>query len=298
MEQPSKQERYFTGRPATLDPRDPLPGEIPPGMKASFIRIGIAIGLLGMGVIIGLAFGTETPVETKRRITDLEAQLSRARTRIVELNRALAYKSTGEADVGGLLKPADRKRHEREGRRYAAALRKVRAQPAAELIEWFVRRWNELLDRPQPDDRTGRRAEVLSRLVGGMALNLDPDDYVPWQAEFFNGGWLGELHFDMDGDGFPGKRARPNPKDGFADASICHVAMALNQAVSDAQILVQPEMRCDSPKAKISVFLQGRTMNDALTEFVKAVKREGFFTKDRTFKGTRMILIGPGRRGI
>jgi len=56
-------------------------------------------------------------------------------------------------------------------------------------------------------------------------------------------------------------------------------------------------MQCDSPKSKISVFLQGRTMDDALTEFVRAVKREGFFTQDRMFKGTRMVLIGPGRRG-
>lgn len=62
MEQPSKQERYFTGMPPPRDPREPLPGEIPPGMKANFIRIGISIGLLGMGVIIGLSFGADTPV--------------------------------------------------------------------------------------------------------------------------------------------------------------------------------------------------------------------------------------------
>ncbi|MFH1177695.1 MAG: hypothetical protein V1750_09840 [Acidobacteriota bacterium] len=168
-----------------------------------------------------------------------------------------------------------------------------RCQAAAELIEWFVARWNDLLDRPQDGDRTGRRAEVLSRLIGGMAQNLDPDDYVPWQAEFLNGEWLGELHFDLDGDGFPAKRASPNPKDGFADVSICQVAMAINQTVLDAQVLVQPQMRCDSPNAKISVFLQGRTLDDALDELVRALKRDSFFVNDRVFKGTRMILIGP-----
>src|SRR5205814_682238 len=81
------------------------------------------------------------------------------------------------------------------------------AQPAAELIEWFIGRWNALLDKPLPNDRATRRAEALSLLVGGMGKNLHPEDYVPWQAEFLAGNWLGELHFDLDGDGLPAKRS-------------------------------------------------------------------------------------------
>jgi len=73
--------------------------------------------------------------------------------------------------------------------------------------------------------------------------------------------------------------------------------MALNQSIKDAHVLVMPEMRCDSPKAKMSVFLQGRTFNDALSEFVKAAKREGFLVVERRQGGTRLVLLGPGRRG-
>jgi len=297
VETPNKQERYFSGMPIEQDPSKPLPGEVPPGMKATFVRVGVALGLFSLGLILGLSLGAETPEEAEQRIAELKAELDTARSRIVELNRALSYKTSSKPTQVGVLEDVDRERHIREGKKYAAALRTAKAQAAAELIDWFINRWNNLLDRPENDDRLTRRAELLSRLVGGMAANLDPDDYVPWQAEFLNGNWLGEVHFDLDGDGFPSKRSRENPRDGFVDQSICVVAMALNQSVSDAQILVQPQMRCDSPKAKISVFLNGATLDDALTEFVRAVKREGFFTNDKVFKGTRMILIGPGKRG-
>ncbi len=295
-DEPSKQERYFTGMPIEQDPSKPLPGEVDPGMKTKFIMIGVAIGLFSLGIVLGLFVSPETPAEAEERIVELEIDLDRARERIASLNRALTYQGTADANSKGLLKNADRRRHQRDGKRYAAALRKAKAQSAAELIEWFVARWNSLLDKPQDGDRIQRRAQVLAQLIGGMALNLDPDDYVPWQAEFLNGKWLGDLHFDMDGDGFPAKRTADNPKDGFADVSICLVAMALNQAVLDAQVLVQPRMRCDSPNAKISVFLQGRTLDGALDEFVRAVRREGFFVNDRIFKGTRLILIGPRAR--
>lgn len=298
VESPSKQERYFSGMPLQQDPRKPLPGEVPPDMRANFLRAALAIGLFSLGLILGLAMGADTPEETREQITDLQTDLERARERIRELDRTLAYARTSNAPPGGALSAKDRRRHEREGQRYAAALRRAKAQPAAELIEWFVRRWNDLLDQPLPDDRTGRRAQVLTQLIGGMARNIDPEDYVPWQAELLSGDWLGELHIDLDGDGLPAKRHRTNPKDGFVDTSVCEIAMALNQAVTDAQLLVQPTMRCDSPKAKTSVFLQGATIDDALTELTRALKKEGFFIRDRVFEGTRMILIGPGQRRL
>ncbi|MEZ4272781.1 MAG: hypothetical protein R3C68_15520 [Myxococcota bacterium] len=137
----------------------------------------------------------------------------------------------------------------------------------------------------------------MSLLIGGMAKNLHPGDYVPWQAEFLSGDWLGELHFDINGDGLPGKRTDMNPRDGFSNVSVCHIAMALNLSVRDAQVLVMPKMRCDSPRAKVSVFLQGRTLDDALTEFVTAMRQEGFLVVERQEKGIRLILVGPGTRG-
>ncbi|MFC1611709.1 hypothetical protein ACFL6C_12175 [Myxococcota bacterium] len=289
----SKHERYYSGPPVQRDPSKPLPGEVPPGRKQLFVGIGAVIILVGAGVIIGLTVAPEPPEAMKKRVTQLEAQLAARQKQIAELKRTLNYQNTDMPMAAGVLQLKDRERHDMYAKRYSTVLRQVKAQPAAELVEWFVNRWNLLLDRPQPDDRVTRRAAVLSLLVGGMARNLNPGDYVPWQAEFLhNANWLGDLHFDLDGDGLPGKRSSPNPKDGFAGVSICHIAMALNQSVTDAQVLVMPEMECDRPENRMSVFLQGRTLNDALDEFVRAVRREGFLVVEKSKKNIRLILIG------
>jgi hypothetical protein len=205
--------------------------------------------------------------------------------------------SPPSASTGGKLKAADRQRHERESRRYAKVLRQVHAQSAAELMQWFVGRWNSILDDPKPTDRTTRRAELLSLLIGGMAANLDPNDYVPWQAEFLNGSWLGDVHFDLDGDGHPAKRSAPNPHDSFAGVSVCQIAMAENQAARDARVLVMPDMKCDRPEAKMSVFLQGSSIDEALTDLVRALRAEGFVVVERVEAGVRLILVGQGTRG-
>jgi len=279
------------------DPRQPVPGEWSPSRQRMFMQIGAAVLLLGAGAMVGFALSPETPAEATARITKLAAALAESRARVAELERDERYKVAAENRTIGKLKPADRERHEREAKKYIKVLRQVKAQSAAELMQWFVARWNGLLDQPEANDRTTRRAELLSLLVGGMASNLDPRDYVPWQAEFLNGTWLGELHFDLDGDGFPGKRSMPNPHDGFADKSVCQIAMALNQTVRDARVLVMPEMRCERPEAKMSVFLQGATVNDALDAFVTALKSEGFVAIERIDAGVRLILIGQGTRG-
>ncbi len=178
-DEPSKQERYFTGMPIQQDPSKALPGEVDPGMKTKFIMAGVAIGLLSLGIVFGLFISPETPAEAEERIVELEIDLDRARERIASLNRALTDQGSANSNTKGLLKNTDRRRHQREGKRYAAALRRAKAQSAADLIEWFVARWNSLLDKPQDGDRIERRARVLAQLIGGMALNLDPDDYMP-----------------------------------------------------------------------------------------------------------------------
>jgi len=293
----SKQERYFSGTPLQRDPSKPLPGEVSPRRRRLFLAIGVAIVVLGLGIGIGLALAPETPHQLQEKNAGLQVELKTQKARVAELERTIKYRELDHVGSQGKLQAVDRQRHQQQGHRYAQALRAAQAQPAAELMEWFVGRWNQLLDNPQPDDRVGRRAAVLSLLVGGMAENLDPDDYVPWQAEFFiDAKWLGELHFDLDHDGLPGLRSSPNPKDGFADLSVCQIAMALNQSVKNARVLVMPDMRCDRPEARMSVFLQGKTMDDALNEFVRAVKREGFLAVERKKKGIRLILIGQGKR--
>jgi hypothetical protein len=277
-------------------PRRDLLAGWTPAQRQLFLVISVAIVLIGMGAALGLWLAPESPAETAAQVTQLEAEIETQKQKIGELERALKYQATDKPVEIGRLTDEERRRHEREGRRYVAALRRVKAQGAAELMEWFVHRWVQLLDQPQPDDRVGRRAATLSLLVGGMAANLNPGDYVPWQAEFFNSKWLAELHYDIDRDGLPGKRSAPNARDGFANVSVCHIAMAINQAVSDAQVLVMPDMRCDRADARMSVFLQGTTWDDAITEFVQAVKQHGFVVVERLDKGVRLVLIGTGKR--
>ena len=72
--------------------------------------------------------------------------------------------------------------------------------------------------------------------------------------------------------------------------------MALNQTVTNAQVLVMPEMKCDRPEARMSLFLSSDTIEGALTEFVKALQSQGYLVIDKTRQGVRRILLGPGRR--
>jgi hypothetical protein len=280
------------------DPRKPLPGEVSTQRRILFNLVGGGVIVLGVGVMLGLVLAPDTPIESKQRIAVLESELMLTKQRVLELDRAVQYKASSDVvRPTGRLRNEDKKRHERESKRYTKILRQVKAQSAAELVQWFITRWNGLLDQPAANDRTTRRAELLSRLVGGMSENLHPDDYVPWQAEFLNGDWLGELHFDMDGDGYPGKRSGKNPHDGFADVSVCQIAMAMNQAARDARVLVMHDMKCEAPHARMSLFLQGATIDEALDELVRELRRAGFVAVERTDSGMRLVLVAQGARG-
>ncbi|MBI3179704.1 MAG: hypothetical protein HYZ27_08580, partial [Deltaproteobacteria bacterium] len=261
--------------------------------------------LVAVGVVVGLWLSPETPRQTEKKLQELAHQLAASRAKIAELERALVYRGI-EAPAGkSQLKPADRRRHETEGAKYVALLRRGKAQGAAELTDLFVKSWSGLLDHPQPDDRTTRRAALLALLVEEMAKNLNPGDYAPWQVEFFrpwrveprgNPRWLGDLHMDLDGDGIPGKRSSPNPRDVFTQVSVCHIAMALNQALLDAQILFSPDLGCERPEARMSVLLKGATLDEALDEFVSAAEREGFLVRERRDGDFRLLVIGRGSR--
>jgi hypothetical protein len=289
MEQ--KEERYYSGDPLARRIQRPPP-DLKPEQRLMFKRAAQAIGLIALGVVVGVWVSPEAPAAAHATIARLEGQLRDAQARIKELEHSLTYQSTSASKDKGRLSDADRTRLRVGGAQYVGALRGVHAQSASQLMLWFLQRWENLLDHPEPDDRVGRRAAALSLLIGGMADNLNPKDYVPWQAEFLNEHWLPGVHYDVDGDGLPAKRDHVNPKDGFANVSICQIAMALNQTARDAQVLVMPEMHCDRPEARMSVFLQGATIDDALDEFVLAVRREGFLALDRKEKSLRLILIG------
>ena len=293
----SKQERYFSGSPGERDPSKPLPGEMSPERRQLFKNLVAAVILMAVGVVFGIMLSPDSPKKLQTRIVELEKVVEARDLKILELQHAAKLQPASTPTLKGKLKPEDRKRHDTMGKRYADTLRAVKAQQAAELIEWFVMRWNDLLDNPLPDDRVNRRAVLLAQLVSGMSKDLHPDDFVPWQAEFlFNNKWLSDLHFDSDGDGLPRKRSGVNPKDGFALTSVCQIAMALNQSATDAEVMITADLDCDKPDSKMSVFLQGATLDEALNEFIRACKREGFVVVEKNKKGVRLILVGkkPG----
>ena len=277
--------------PPPPPPPLPPPDELPAWRRRQVLLLGLGIVLLATGIVIGLCCAPEAPSELRVHLAACQAALQEM-TRGKQVLEQRLRDGGGAVANRGHLRAADRLRHEQYGRRYVATLRGVQAQGASELMAWFIGRWNELLDSPQPDDRIGRRAAALSLLIGGMAANVNPGDYVPWQAEFLGNKWLSELHFDSDRDGLPSSRSGKNSHDGFANVSACQIAMALNQAVVDAQVLMMPEMRCDRPEARMSVFLQGATFDDALNEFVRAVKEHGLVVVERQDRGLRLILVG------
>lgn len=263
--------------------------------KSTWLTVLAAIAWVGVGVFMGVAFwGANAPEAevAQARISELEQALAASQAKVVSLERSLAYRANHNSKQGGALLPRDRKRHLVQGKRYAKLLKRAQAQPAADLMLWFVDRWNALLDDRQSGDRLSRRAKALSQLMSGMAQNIDPEDFVPWQAEFLESRWLGDVHFDLDGDGLPTSRFGPNPKDGFASRSICEIAMALNQSVTDAQVLLMPNLKCDAQNARLSLFLSGETLDDALSEFVRGARRVGFSVVEKRKKGTRLILVG------
>lgn len=273
----------------SASPKIPMPGEISPHTHANLKRIGQVVGILFLGIALGIWVAPDTPQKARQQISDLQSQLADAKSRAAALEQA---EKTAGSLAPGKMRPADKAHVQREAARYAAALRRVGAQGASDLMRWFAVRWIQLLDQPQDDDRTNRRAATLSLLIGGMAANVNPGDYVPWQSEFLSGHWLPELHYDWDNDGLPAPRSHANTHDGFANVSICQIAMALNQSMTDAQVLVMPELHCDRPDSRMSVFLQGATFDDALTEFVQAAKGQGFVIVERHDKHMRLVLIG------
>ncbi|MEC9464642.1 MAG: hypothetical protein VX834_02580, partial [Myxococcota bacterium] len=219
-----------------LDPEDAQGG----GTLKLIITAIIACAL---GLIVGFGVTNESPEDQSKREAELHQALAQARARIAELERSLTYQNNQAQQVTSALSAESKAQLQERGRQYAAVMRKNKHKRAADLIEWFVGRWTELLDRPQDGDRTGRRAELLSKFVGAMGENLNPGDFTVWQSELLGKPWLPEIGFDLDQDGYPAKRGGQNPRDSFTETSVCQVAMALNQTILNAQVLVMPEMR-------------------------------------------------------
>ena len=270
-----------------------VPG-LPPSQKNRFRQMFFGLSIFILGVILGISLSDQNPEKLKKELIELKESIKEKELTIDSLKRSAQYKNLAESIKTQKTTPLPQKIKERfikVGEEQIRGLRRAKAQRGAELLAWFLDQWQAIIEKPRENDRIERRAAILSLFIGGMAENLNPDDYIPWQADFLNGNWLPEMHFDLDKDGYPAKRNAKNPTDSFSNKSVCHIAMALNQTIKNAQVLVMPNMKCDRPEAKMSVFLQGKTLNDALNIFVKTAQQLGFIIVERKAKGSRLFLL-------
>ena len=272
----------------------PMIPEMPPAQKNLFRQTFIGLGVFIIGVFVGISVSEQEPKKAKEELAILKAKVRTQENTIDKLKRSAQYKKVPQTTTGQksfVLPEAIKKRFVKTGEMQIKGLRQAKAQRGAELLAWFLDEWQSILEKPGDNDRTERRPDALSLFIGGMAENLNPDDYIRWQADFLNGNWLPEVHFDLDKDGYPAKRSYKNPVDSYTDKSVCHIAMALNQTIKNAQILVMPNMRCNRPEAKMSIFLQGKTLNDALNVFAQTAKELGFILVEKKAKGSRLFLL-------
>lgn len=275
------------------DANAPLPNEVPQQRRERFLALGGGVVGLTLGVVLGILLSANPDAALQEQLTQTKTDLHQSRARLIELERAVHYQQAQPGSNRHLLSDGNKTLIETAGKRYAQALRQAKHHSAGDLLTWFVDRWASLLDQSTPDNRTTQRAQLLAQLVGAMAKNINPGDYIEWQIEFLNQPWLGEVSTDFDGDGLPATSAAPNPRDGFTQVSVCQIAMSLNQLTTDAHVVLTPSLQCDAPSSRLSLFLSGNSIKDALSEFAETLTQRGFTVVDRTRKGVRQIQIGP-----
>jgi hypothetical protein len=288
----AKDDKYFSKDLPKYE--KPMIPEMPASQKNLFRQTFIGLAIFILGVFVGISVSEQEPKKVKKELALLKTEVREQEETIDKLKRSAQYKKTAKVAQGQKIVPipkATKALFVKTGEMQIKGLRRAKAQRGAELLAWFLDEWQSILEKPGNGDRTERRPAALSLFIGGMAENLNPEDYIRWQADFLNGNWLPEVHFDLDKDGYPAKRSYKNPLDSYSDKSVCHIAMALNQTIKNAQILVMPNMRCNRPEAKMSIFLQGKTLNDALNVFAQTAQELGFILVEKKSRGSRLFLL-------
>lgn len=266
--------------------------DAPSPRRQALTQAGKLLGAFTLGLLLGVLLIPGPSASLQTQLQQAQTRLQEQKVTIEKLERSLSYQPpAAEATTRG-LSPKHRAMVETQGAEYARVLKRANHKPASDLVHWFVSRWVSMLSQSTPHERTTTRAILLQQFVSAMAKNLNPGDYIEWQMEFLAQPWLGEVSVDFDGDGYPTTLKGKNPRDGFTQVSVCQIAMALNQAVTNAQVLLTPNIQCDAPASRISLFLSGTTLKDALTEFTTTLKGQGFLVTDVASKGRRSILIG------
>ena len=111
---------------------------------------------------------------------------------------------------------------------------------------------NQVVDDNPSTDGNGSAGVMVKVLSGNM--NQDTFDLI-------GSDYLGKTDYPFLGaDKYPTVPLR------FVAATTgaAVLGVTLNQTIKNAQVLVMPNMKCDRPESKMSVFLQGKTLNDAL----------------------------------
>ena len=155
--------------------------DLPPERKRLFVRVTVAVGIFACGAIVGIALSPETPASSLQHIDDLTKALGKAHARILELERAEVQRNTTVAapNSSHALSPRVIAQHRAAGKKYVRALRAAKAQSAADLVRWFLSRWEDLLKHPQSDDRLrpqrppgARNHPALLGALGGPAVEV------------------------------------------------------------------------------------------------------------------------------
>lgn len=266
--------------------------DAPSPRRQSLIQVGKLLGAFTSGLLLGVLLIPGPDASLQAQLQEAQTRVQAQKVTIKKLERSLSYQAPATKDGPRGLSPQHRTMIETRGAEYAQVLKRANHKPASDLVHWFVSRWVSMLSQSTHHERTTTRAILLQQFVSAMAKNLNPGDYIEWQMEFLGQPWLGEVSVDFDGDGYPTTLQGKNPRDGFTQVSVCQIAMALNQAVTNAQVLLTPNIQCDAPASRLSLFLSGATLEDALTEFTATLKSQGFLVTDVASKGRRSILIG------
>lgn len=256
--------------------------------RRCFIGIAYTVVVLMLGVIVGLALGPTSDQLSKD-------QLSK---KLKACQQALRQAQQSVSMLPASLKTNQLKELQNGSKAYISTLKKTGHLGAAELMEWFVGQWESVLQQPQGGDRLTRRAKLLSSLLGAMAENVDPNDFIAWQLELRRQAWLFGYNQPVSGAAYPAPSKHSNPRDSFANTSACQIAMVLNQTVRNVNIVISPTFSCSPSAHLMSVFLSAQTLGQAVDQFVADLRRQGIAVAESKVDGQRLITIGahPGKK--
>jgi hypothetical protein len=255
----------------------------------SFMK-GVVI--LGIGAVLGIFLTSADPQELHKMLSQVQRELVDLKSQNAALQVSLAEAKKVNHPQGNLTLE-EKKILELGGQKYADLLSSEGFQGPSDLVKWFIGRWIEVLDETNAGDRLTLRADLLVNFIQSMRANINPGDFVAWELELRRQSWLLGYNASIARENFPRNMSEANPRDSLGLMSICELVMIMNQTVSDADILLAPNVNCSvGSEHKFSLFLSDPTLEGALTQMVNFLRTQGYLVVDSIKDDRRQILIG------